>query len=90
MLICMLPSLQNQELPFWLFILAGKAKMNDSEHIYFSASKAIEYIHLRLSENRLPPFENQVKAFEKTDHLIEHMRYRLAGTLREQKRQHIH
>ncbi len=90
MLICMLPSLQNQELPFWLFILAGKAKMNDSEHIYFSASKAIDYIHLRLSENRLPPIENQFETFEKTEHLIEYMRHRLTHPPQQQKRDYIH
>jgi hypothetical protein len=64
--------------------------MNNGNHISFSAAKAIEYIHLRLSENRLPPIENQVKTFEKTDFLIEHMRHRLTRPLRQQKRQHIH
>ena len=59
--------------------------MNDGNHIGFSASKAIEYIHIRLSENRLPPIENQVKTFEKTDYLIEHVRQRLANPAQQQR-----
>ena len=62
----------------------------NNNHIHFSASKAIEYIYLRLSENRLSPFENQVKTLEETDHLIEHMRHRLAHPPRPQKRDCIH
>lgn len=63
--------------------------MNNGNHISLSASKAIEYIQLRLSENRLPPIETPVKTFEKTDHLIEHMRQRLARPPRLQKREYV-
>jgi hypothetical protein len=61
-----------------------------SSGIEIIASKAIEYMRLRLSAEKTPSIDVQFKGFEDIDKMIEHMRSQLKPSFQQQYRDDFH